>query len=265
VLWRPKDHVSSHTHTMIRLVRASGDYISQYHEETRDAYARASGVIFEYRQDEDHRHWATSIEETLSFHQRAFSNSALDIVPVSWNHANPYSRFETWGYRVEALGKQVGITYLSDVTQNGFRLTTRQWAPDGPSVKGQQLNMTTAPLFAAGRSYTLIDHNLTSGENKKRMVTPDPEGKISLTVDGSGHQISFVGPGTGGQPPILLPLTTKDEPRLPPQVDQSLPLRIYNPRGEAMSQVKLTLSSEYPTVQVKSSSFQVARIEAGSF
>src|SRR5262249_51601869 len=63
----------------------------------------------------------------------------------------------------------------------------------------------------------------------------------------------------------LLPLTTKDEPRLPPQVDQSLPLRIYNPRGEAMSQVKLTLSSEYPTVQVKSSSFQVARIEAGSF
>ena len=27
VLWRPKDHVSSHTLTMVRLVRASGDYI----------------------------------------------------------------------------------------------------------------------------------------------------------------------------------------------------------------------------------------------
>jgi len=265
VLWRPKDHVSSHTHTMIRLVRASGDYISQYHEETRDAYARASDVIFEYRQDEYHKHWATSIEETFSFHQRAFSNSALDNVPVSWSHANPYSRFETWGYRVEALGKQAGITYLNDVTQNGFRITTRQWAPDGPSVKGQQLNVTTAPLFIAGQSYTLIDHNLASGESQRRQVTPDREGRISVTVDGSGHQISFVGPGTGGQPPILLPLTTKDELRLSPQIDQSLPLRIYNPRGEAMTQVKLTLSSEYPTVQVKSSSFQVARIEPGSF
>ena len=35
VLWRPKDHVLNHTHTMVRLIRASGDYISQYHEETR--------------------------------------------------------------------------------------------------------------------------------------------------------------------------------------------------------------------------------------
>ena len=62
VLWRPKDHVSSHTLTMVRLVRASGDYISQYHEETREAYARAHDVSFEYRRDEYHRHWATSIE-----------------------------------------------------------------------------------------------------------------------------------------------------------------------------------------------------------
>ena len=58
-LWRPKDHVLSHQHTMVRLIRASGDYISQYHEETRSAYAMAPSVDFEYRQDEYHRHWAT--------------------------------------------------------------------------------------------------------------------------------------------------------------------------------------------------------------
>ena len=44
VLWRPKDHVANHTHTMVRLVRASGDYISQYHEETRLAVARVAPV-----------------------------------------------------------------------------------------------------------------------------------------------------------------------------------------------------------------------------
>ncbi len=72
-LWRPKDHIANHEQTMIRLIRASGDYISQYHEETREAYARASGVSFEFRQDEYHRHWATSIAETLDFHLRAFA------------------------------------------------------------------------------------------------------------------------------------------------------------------------------------------------
>ena len=55
-LWRPKDHVASHQHTMIRLVRASGDYISQYHEETRAAYTATPEVDFEFRQDEYHRH-----------------------------------------------------------------------------------------------------------------------------------------------------------------------------------------------------------------
>ena len=85
VLWRPKDHVSSHAYSMVRLVRASGDYISQYHEETRDAYARARAVDFEYRQDEYHRHWATSIAETFSFHLRAFENPKLNNVPDSWS------------------------------------------------------------------------------------------------------------------------------------------------------------------------------------
>ena len=135
VLWRPKDHVSSHTHSMIRLVRASGDYISQYHEETREAYARAPEVNFEYRQDEYHRHWATSIEETFNFHQRAFADSTLDNVPAIWSHSNPYSAFELWGYRVEAPGEQPAITYLEDVTQGGLRITTRQWAPDGPPLQ----------------------------------------------------------------------------------------------------------------------------------
>ena len=61
----------------MRLIRASGDYISQYHEETRVAYARAHAVDFEYRQDEYHRHWATSIAETFDFHMRAFRASSL--------------------------------------------------------------------------------------------------------------------------------------------------------------------------------------------
>ena len=35
LLWRTRDQILNHGATMVRLIRASGDYISQYHEELR--------------------------------------------------------------------------------------------------------------------------------------------------------------------------------------------------------------------------------------
>jgi len=264
VLWRPKDHVSNHSQTMVRLVRASGDYISQYHEETRAAYARADKVDFEYRQDEYHRHWATSIEETFSFHQSAFAKPALDNVPVSFDHANPYSRFEVWGYRVEVTGERAALTYLQSVTQGGFRIATRAWAPDGPAAADLKLRVTTAPRYSAGQSYTVLDHRLADGTTSRSQAVADAEGRLVLTVDGAGHQVSFVGPGTGGLPPVLLPLTTKDTLRLAPGRELALPIRIYNPRGEPMKDVRLELSSAAPTVELLSASTQIPVIESGA-
>jgi pimeloyl-ACP methyl ester carboxylesterase len=147
MLWRPKDHVGNHTRTMVRLIRASGDFISQYHEETRDAYARADDVAFEYRRDEYHRHWATSIAETFDFHMRAFANSTLDNVAEVWSHTDAYPDFEVWNYHVRAEGAEPGFTCLEDVNQTGLRLTTRRWAPDGPPIPGRHVTITTAPLY----------------------------------------------------------------------------------------------------------------------
>jgi predicted alpha/beta superfamily hydrolase len=264
ILWRPKDHVSNHGQTMMRLIRASGDYISQYHEETREAYARAQEVDFEYRQDEYHRHWATSIGETFAFHMRAFANPKLNNVPEEWSHANPYRQFEVWGYRIEAAGPEAGITYLSEVRQGSLRVTTRRWAPDGPPVSGQRLVITTAPLYKAGAEYTIQDLALATGKTATSKVTADQEGRIAATVDGSGHQLSFVGPGTGAQPPVLLPLTTRDVLRLPPATDLALPVRIYNPRGVAMEGVKVVLESSYPTVSLLENSAEIPKLAAGS-
>ena len=83
-------------------------------------------------------------------------------------------------------------------------------------------------------------------------------------MDGSGHQLSFIGPGTGGEPPVLLPWTTKDKLRLLPQTSVALPLRVYNPRGEAMTEVKIEASSEYPTVQFLSRTATLPKIEPGA-
>ena len=205
VLWRPKDHVANHEQTMVRLIRASGDYISQYHELTRDAYARHTAVDFEYRRDEYHRHWATSIEETFDFHMRAFSRSSLDNVPEVFSHSNPYRAFDAWGYRVEVSGGGPGISYLEQVRQGGLRVRTRAWAPDGPAVAASKISVTTAPLYQPGATYQMLDYPLATGRLQRTSITADAQGRLRFTVDGGGHQIGFSGPGTGAQPPVLLP------------------------------------------------------------
>ncbi len=263
VSWRPKDHVSNHSQSMIRLIRASGDYISQYHEEMREAYARAAEVDFEYRQDEYHRHWATSIAESFSFHMRAFDNPRLDNIPEVWSHADAYSSFKVWGCKVDAPGNEPGLTYLTDVRQGGFRITTRRWAPDGPPVPGRRLTVTTAPVYKAGSEYSILDLNLASGSVSRSTAIADETGRVTLTVDGSGHQISLVGPGTGSEPPVLLPLTSGDVLRLAPARELELPIRIYNPRGAAMENVKVVMESDYPTVRLIQSSAEIPSLQSG--
>ncbi|HEU0006526.1 MAG TPA: hypothetical protein VFS12_11100, partial [Terriglobia bacterium] len=238
--------------------------ISQYHEETRDAYARAQAVDFEYRQDEYHRHWATSIGETFAFHVRAFENPKLNNVPDSWSTANAYQDFEAWGCRVRTAGPESGFTYLEAVSQGGLRVTTRRWAPDGPPVSGRKITIQTAPRYSAQKTYTILDLQLTTAKTTKSQVTADADGRLEFTVDGSGHQVSFIGPGTGGAPPLLLPLTTKDKLMLAPQTSVALPLRIYNSRGEAMAEVKIEAGSDYPTVQFLSHTATLPKIDPGA-
>ncbi|MFN7995026.1 MAG: alpha/beta hydrolase-fold protein [Bryobacteraceae bacterium] len=263
VLWRPKDHVASHTHTMVRLIRASGDYISQYHEETRAAYARAAGVDFEFRQDEYHRHWATSIAETFDFHQRAFDNPTLDDVPETWNYSSAYRNFAAWGYSAQVDAPGSGIVYLDAVHQGGMRVSTRQWAPDGPPIEHASVRITTAPVYAPGASYRLLDCRLGGKAAEISKITADPTGRITFTVDGAGHQISFAGPGTGTDAPLLLPLTSADRLRVDPGREIKLPVRIYNPRAEPMTGVTAALSSEYPTVQVVAKTVTIPEIQPG--
>lgn len=262
MLWRPKDHVANHEHSMVRLIHASGDFISQYHEETRGAYA-PSKVDFEYRRDEYHRHWATSIGETFEFHMRAFANSTLDNVPESFTYANNYHHFRAWGYEVKASGPGNGMVYLEDVTQCGMRVRTRQWDPDGPAAT-REIEIHTAPLYTAHKVYTLLDYSLSDGKTTRREVTASAEGRLTFTVDGSGHQIGFVGLGCSAEPPLLLPVTSKDFLRVTPGRRTNLPIKLYNPRGVAQTGITVSLSSEYPTVDASKAEVKLDEIPAGA-
>jgi pimeloyl-ACP methyl ester carboxylesterase len=262
-LWRPKDHVLNHEHTMVRLIRASGDFISQYHEETRAAYAATPSVDFEYRQDEYHRHWATSIAETFDFHMRAFSNAALDTVPAEWNYTSAQRDFEAWGYRVRAEIAEPALISLQHASQRGFRLTTRRWAPDGPPASCSSLEVRTSPLYRPGASYRVLDYAFADGKSTSRETQAGADGRLSIKTDCGGHEISLTGPGAGAQAPELLPLSEKDLPRLAPGVAVRLPIRVLNPRGSELKEFHAELTSAYPTVEILRGKSGIQRLGSG--
>ena len=77
------------------------------------------------------------------------------------------------------------------------------------------VRVVTAPLYAPAQTYRLLDYKLSGGAAQVRTVVADANGRIEFTIDGEGHQISFVRPGTGGAAPLPLPLTSGDRLRLP--------------------------------------------------
>ena len=238
---------------MVRLIRASGDYISQYHEETRDAYARAGDVDFEYRQDEYHRHWATSIGETFDFHMRAFDEPgarqrARDVPP-----RRPLPRVRGVGLRrCVPRAMRAGFTCLEDVRQGGLRVTTRRWAPGRPASRGARGSPSrTAPLYRAGARYTRAGPQprrpaqTAIARGHRRGRRPHHLRRWTARATRSASTARAPAP----QPPVLLPLTAKDRLRCAPGADVALPVRIYNPRAEPMTDVAVELPREYPTVE----------------
>lgn len=255
-LWRPKDHVTNHNHSMVRLVRASGDYISQYHEETRAAYA-ASKVDFEFRQDEYHRHWATSINETFEFHMRAFENPALDTRPDQWSYTSAHQSFNVWDYDIKATCSKAALISLENVTQGHLRLRSSRWAPDGPSADCTY-TLQTAKLYQPGATYRVLDQDGKSA-TKTSQVTADTDGRLTLQIGAGTHEISFVGPGTGAEPPVQLPL----QKRFPSGEVIQFPLSIYNPRGTVQENISVELTSNWPTVKIIQGKKSIPQLAAG--
>jgi poly(3-hydroxybutyrate) depolymerase len=248
-LWRPKDHVLLHESTPVRLIRASGDYISQYHEETRAAYARTPSVDFEYRQDEYHRHWATSIAETFDFHLRGFADAKSERLSERWTYTSPFRQFDVRSYAVRAASlNQAALISLEDVSANTIRVRTRQWAPDGPPAVCDGIEIETAPLYQPGRKYDITSFDLRTGASSSQWSTATADGRLRLTSDCKGRQFVI-----GNDKPVIA---------LPPQVPyrfvagepQQLTVRVLNAKGVAK------LTSDYPTVQVLEASKPAASV-----
>jgi enterochelin esterase-like enzyme len=257
-----RDFTGNHGATMVRLIRATGDYISQYHEELNELYSRNPDVDYEYRRQEYHRHWVNGLDETLDFHMRAFGNKSLNDTPRSFNHDNAFGQFTVWGYDVSVTDKQAGYTCLRSVKRNSFRVFTRGWQPDGPTLTGQKITITTPMLYGNKRNYSIMDYSHSSGELSYYTLTSSEKGRLSFELDGGGHDIALLG-GSEGRAPVLLPLGRGGVPIVKADEQPHLPLKLLNTYDFTVRDIGVSLTSQYPTVKISDGEFTIDSIAPG--
>ncbi len=257
------NHVINHGRARVRLIKTSGDYIGQYHDELRDIYSRTPEVDFEFRQDEFNRHYVTNIAETFDFHLQAFEDVALDAYPERFDHDNAYEKFSVWGYDVAVEHKQAGYVCLRDVSRNYLRVTTRAYDPDGPPVEGQLIRITTPDWYGSGREYRVMDFSHREGRARWLTLRSSREGRLTFEVDGLGHELSILN-GKEGRPPALLPPAENRRLLVHPDRELHLPLRLVNTLDLTPKNVQVSLSSEYPTVRIEGGTVTLDSVAPGA-
>ena len=258
-----KNHVLNHGGGQkIRLIRASGDYISQYHEELNEIYARTPEVDYQYRQEEYHRHWVNNLGETLDFHMRAFEDKSLNDLPRSFNHDNAYPAFSLWGWDIIVENKKAGYVCLRDAQFGYLRVFTRAWAPDGPPVEGQNIQITTPEHYGNRKLYRVMFYNHRNGAVTHRDIRSSERGRLTFAVDGHGYDIAVLN-GKEARPPVLLPLEDQGLPVVFPDRDTRLPLRFLNANDAVARNLTFTLTSQYPTVEITGSPVRVDALQPG--
>lgn len=257
-----KNHIINNGGQRIRLIRASGDYISQYHEELNELYSRTPEVDYQYRREEYHRHWVNNLQETLDFHMRAFEDKSLNDLPRSFNHDNPFPEFSLWGWDVRVENKKAGYVCLRDVQFGYLRVFTRAWDPDGPAVEDQKITITTPEHFGNRKIYRIMDYSHQDGTVRYHEIRSSERGRLTFTVDGHGHDIAVLN-GQEARAPVLLPVEDRDSPVVYPDRDLHLPLKFLNSNDVVVRNLTFTLSSQYPTVEIKGSPVRVDSLLPG--
>jgi len=262
VLYFLKDHVRNNYHQKIRLIRNSGDYISQYHLGLNEVYSRTPEVDYCFRQEEYHRHWVNGLAETLDFHLDAFADKSLADSPRSFDHDNAWPRFSLWGWSVEVGNKKAGYVCLRYAQFGYLRVFTRAWAPDGPAVEGQSLTITTPDMYGNAKTYRIMDYSHRDRSVKFYELRSSRDGRLTFTLDGSGHDISVLN-GQEARAPVLLPLSQDEEPVVFPDRTLHLPLRFINTCGVTVHGLRFSLASEYPTASLEGGEVEIDSLAPG--
>ncbi|MEP6951128.1 MAG: alpha/beta fold hydrolase [Ginsengibacter sp.] len=246
----------------LRFHNSTVDELVHLNNEVNNGAVRENGLDYDYRiYPGGHEYTPAEFGDAFKFIIRSFHNPLAD--PLRWNHADLYPDFEVWGYKINSTLHEPGYIDLKGVTKGGMRIRTMKWQPDGPLIPGVQVNIITAPVYKSNTQYTLFDFNETESARKTTVLTSNPEGRISFSVNYESHQIGIY--EKNGAPEIVF---TEHKVNgkgifLDHKKECALGLRLLNRGGSAARKIKVELSSSTEGVTIANPAILLDHIQPG--
>ncbi len=187
VEYRHLDMYGNYGGMNVRLHYGDKDFIRGYHEDINKVWPsvmdRYSYKVY------DAAHSTCGMGEMLGFILDTFNNPPAQ--PARWNHIDVYPEFTVWDYKISTDRIVPGFTILENVDERGFRLSVREFLPDGPLIPSVDVSVTTPPLYEKNQHYTISYIDTRNLRSMQRVVRSDNAGRLVINLDGRSHEIGI--------------------------------------------------------------------------
>lgn len=244
----------------IRMHNGDSDILYYLNDEVNEG-AKWEGVNLDYWKFSgghmvDKTGETTVFEMAMKFVTGAFSKTA--VLKPRWSHYDLYPAFSAWGYHVNTNKKEPGYLFLKNVDKNGFGFYTYKWLPDGSRLAVDTIHITTAPLYAAGKTYNILRYETRTGKLTTTKQQANADGSLSFSYY-SGETETGIYENKDSSSLIFLDYTANKKSRyLHNRQAGILSLRLLN-RGNTVyptGKIKVTLSTEDKGIAIKKNSVE---------
>lgn len=230
----------------VRLHYGDKDFIRGYHQDLNRVWPQ---VIDNYDYKVfDAAHSTCGLGEMLSFILETFESPPAR--PAKWGHIDVYPKFSVWDYEVKTDRTVPGFTILEEVDKRGFRVSVREFLPDGALIPSVNVSVTTPPLYEKDQLYTINDLNTATSQISQRTLRSDEHGRLTIELTGSVHEVGIN--KTNDKPNITLAGIALQGGRWAThKKDIAIKISVFNKGLAPGKNITATLSATRPSALVK--------------
>ena len=245
VEYRHLDMYGNYGGMNLRLNFGDKDFIRGYHEDMNRLWPQ---IIDNYEYKiYDAAHSTCGMGEMFTFILRTFANPPAR--PKSWDHIDVYPEFSVWDYTVTTDRTAPGFTILENVNAQGFRVSVREFVPDGTLLSFVNVSVRTPAIYEKNELYTINDVDTKTLKGTQRTIRSDQQGRLMINVNGSTHEIGIS--RSGNEPNISLLGVDLHQARWASHgTEVMLTAKVLNKGTGAAKNVRATLSATRPAARI---------------
>lgn len=187
VEYRNIDVYKNYAGVNLRLNYGNKDNLRFYHQEMNSIWTQ---VMNNYHfKIYDAPHITCGMGEMFDFILQTFAQPLP--VPKRWDHIDIYPEFSVWDYTISSNRFLSGFTILEDVDKRGFKISVRNFLPDGELMPMIKLSVTTAPVYEKNKIYTINDVGSDGIKYPQQRIISDMLGRLTIKMNGAMHNIGI--------------------------------------------------------------------------